>query len=104
MSALAEFHSADGGSRDRDLYVACFDETTFRVNAHVDPNQIGVDIRTMKQNDGTPFGQKLADAAREGTIATVDYEYPMPGTTTPVAKQSFVTRVGNEGCLVGYYK
>ena len=101
--AIASFNKPDGGFRDRDLYVACFDATTGIVQAHVDPKQLGVDIRTVKIN-GDPLGQKLFDAAKEGAIATVDYEYPAPGGTAPVAKESFVTRVGNEGCLVGYYK
>ena len=103
-AALANFNKPDGGFRDRDLYVACFDAHTGVVQAHVDPKQLGVDIRTVKQANGNPLGQQLFDAAKEGAIATVDYEYPMPGSTTPVAKESFVTRVGNEGCLVGYYK
>jgi hypothetical protein len=31
--------------------------------------------------------------------------YPKPGADkTPVAKASFVTRVGDLGCGVGYYK
>ena len=30
-----------------------------------------------------------------GTIATVDYKFPKPGTTEYVAKQSYVTRVGD---------
>ena len=49
-------------------------------------------------------GARLFNAARPGTIATVDYSYPKPGSTIPAPKQSFVTRVGNTGCLVGYYK
>lgn len=103
-TALANFNKPDGGFRDRELYVACFDATSGLVNAHVDPRQIGVDIRTIKSPSGDAFGQRLFDSAKEGAVATVDYEYPPPGGTTPVAKQSFVTRVANEGCLVGYYK
>lgn len=103
-AAIAKFNQADGGFRDRDLYVACFDARTGIVQSHVDPKQIGVDIRTVKQPDGTAFGQKLFDAAKAGTISTVDYEYPAPGGGAPVPKQSYVTRVANEGCLVGYYK
>ena len=37
-------------------------------------------------------------------ITTVDYDFPKPGTMQPVPKESYVTRVGNEGCGVGYYK
>ena len=40
----------------------------------------------------------------EGSVATVDYSFPKPGTTEYVPKQSFVTRVGDQGCGVGYYK
>ena len=103
-AAITNFNKADGGFRDRDLYVACFDARSGIVQSHVDPKQIGVDIRTVKQPDGTAFGQKLFDAAKAGTISTVDYEYFAPGGSTPLPKQSYVTRVGNEGCLVGYYK
>ncbi len=103
-AAIVKFNRADGGFRDRDLYVACFDAKTGTVQSHVDPKQLGVDIRTLKEPDGKLFGQALFDAAKEGAITTVDYEFPMPGSSVPAAKQSFVTRGGNEGCLVGYYK
>lgn len=34
----------------------------------------------------------------------MDYEFPKPGTTEPVPKESFVMRIGDQGCGVGYYK
>jgi hypothetical protein len=104
VTALASFNRADGGFRDRDLYVACFNARTGIVNAHVDAKQLGVDIRTLKQPNGAPFGRKIFDAAKTGSIAMVDYEYYAPGGSTHVPKRSYVTRVGNEGCLVGYYR
>jgi hypothetical protein len=103
-AAIARFNRADGGFRDRDLYVVCFDVGTGIVRAHVDPKQLGIDIRGVKQADGQPFGQRIFNAARPGTIATVDYLFPAPGGSIAGAKQSFVTRVGNDACLVGYYK
>jgi hypothetical protein len=30
--------------------------------------------------------------------------FPKPGTTEPVPKESYMTRVGDQGCGVGYYK
>ena len=104
VEAIKQFNQPDGGFRDRDLYVACFDARTGIVRAHVDPKQLGVDIRTLRQPNGKPFGAKLFDAAKAGTIATVDYDYVKPGGTAHVAKRSYVTRVGGEACLVGYYK
>ena len=102
--AIVRFNRADGGFQDRDLYVVCFEMGSGIVRTHIDARQRGLDIRTVKQSDGQPFGARLFNAARPGTIATVDYSYPKPGSTIPVPKQSFVTRVGNTGCLVGYYK
>ena len=66
---------------------------------------IGVDVRTLKDATGKVFGQGLYDGAKEGQITEVSYMFPKPGTdTTPVAKISLVTKVGDLGCGVGYYK
>ena len=89
-----------------DLYVFCFDMTTGKFNAHVNPALMGRDSRTIKLG-GDPIGQRVFDVikkAPEGTVSTVDYIFPKPGTTEPVPKESYVTRIGNEGCGVGYYK
>jgi hypothetical protein len=43
-------------------------------------------------------------AAVDGKITSVSYMFPRPGETEPVAKVSYVTGVGDQGCGVGYYK
>ena len=65
---------------------------------------MGTDVRALKEKDGSPLGQKIVDSIKPGTITTVDYKFPRPGTTEPVPKQSYVTTVGSQGCGVGYYK
>ena len=51
------------------------------------------------------YGADLYAAAKEGQITEVSYMFPKPGAdSTPVAKVSFVTKVGDLGCGVGYYK
>jgi cytochrome c len=102
--ALAKFNSPTGGFRDRDLYVFCFDMATGKFTAHTNPALMGTDVRNIKGPDGSAVGQQLFAAAKVGTISTVDYSFPKPGTTVPVPKEAFVTAVGNEGCGVGYYK
>jgi signal transduction histidine kinase len=77
---------------------------TGKFNAHVNSALMGTDARALKEKDGSPLGQKVYDAAKEGTISTVNYNFPKPGGTDPVAKEAYVTRVGNEGLGVGYYK
>jgi hypothetical protein len=53
------------------------------------------------------FGPELyADAQKpEGQISEVSYMFPRPGADqTPVPKVTFVTKAGDLGCGVGYYK
>ena len=103
-TALTKFNKADGGFRDRDLYVYCFEMGTGKFTAHVNSALMGTDVRTLKEKDGSPLGQKIYDAAKAGTITTISYNFPQTGTTDPVAKEAFITRVGDQGCGVGYYK
>jgi len=103
-AALAKFNDKDNKQfRDRDLYVFCFNISDGKFTAHVNPKLMGTDIRELKVKDDS-LGQRIFDTVKEGTVATVDYNFPKPGTTEPVPKQSFVTRVVGQGCGVGYYK
>ena len=107
---LDTINKGAGGFLDRDLYVFCFNIGDGKAVANGSTNPaarktIGVDVRTLKDATGKVFGQDLYDAAKEGQIAEVSYMFPKPGADmTPVAKISLVTRVGDLGCGVGYYK
>jgi signal transduction histidine kinase len=103
-AALAKFAKGDGGFKDRDLYVFCFDMNSAKMTAHVNPKLMNTDVKAIKEKDGSPLGEKVFNAAKEGTVTTVSYNFPKPGTENPVPKESYVTRVGDTGCGVGYYK
>ena len=103
-AALAKFNAGEAGFKDRDLYVFCYEMSTGKFTAHVNKALIGTDVKALKEKDGSPLGEKVFNASKEGTITTVAYNFPKPGTTDPVPKESYVTRVGNQGCGVGYYK
>ena len=106
-TALSAFNDKSNKQfHDRDLYVFCGNISDGKFTAHPNPSLMGTDIRALKVKDD-PLGQRLYDAMKgspEGSVATVDYNFPKPGTTEAVPKQSFVTVVGNQGCGVGYYK
>ncbi|HXW42422.1 MAG TPA: cache domain-containing protein [Xanthobacteraceae bacterium] len=103
-TALGQFNDKSNTQfHDRDLYVFCFDMADGKFTAHVNPALMGSDVRALKVN-GQPIGEMIYAAAKEGSVATVDYNFPKPGTTEPVPKESYITRVGNAGCGVGYYK
>jgi cytochrome c len=103
-AALAKFNKGEGGFKDRDLYVFCYDMTSAKFTAHVNQALLGTDIKALKEKDGSPLGEKVFNATKAGTISTVSYNFPKPGTTEPVPKESYVTQVGTQGCGVGYYK
>jgi cytochrome c len=102
-AALAKFNNKDGGFRDRDLYVFCYNKSDGKFTAHVNPALMGTDIRALKVNDD-PLGQRIFDTAKAGSVLTIAYNFPKPGTTNPVPKESYITVVGGQGCGVGYYK
>jgi hypothetical protein len=100
----------EGGFLDRDLYVFCSnvsDGSFWPTAILMLSSSFGTDDRTLKDSTGNPFGQELFTAGQkpEGRVSEVSYLFPKPGPDkTPVQKVSFVTRVGDIYCGVGYYK
>jgi hypothetical protein len=105
--ALMMFNKGEGGFKDRDLYAFCDRVGDGKVVGGLAGIPAGTDIRTLKDTTGKAVGLELYAAMQkpEGQITEVSYMFPKPGTTAPaVPKVSFVTRVGDLGCGVGYYK
>jgi signal transduction histidine kinase len=108
-TALAMFNKGEGGFLDRDLYPFCANASDGKFVA-VGPNArqlLGTDIRVLKDPTGKVYGQELYAAAQkpDGQITEVSYMFTRPGTdNTPVPKVTFVTKAGDLGCGVGYYK
>jgi Single Cache domain 2 len=107
--ALDMFAKGEGGFLDRDLYPFCFNISDGKLLPLANPNVelVGQDERTFKDPTGKAYGLEGYAAAQkpEGQITEVSYMAPRPGANTaPVPKVSFVTRVGDLGCGVGYYK
>ncbi len=99
--ALAKFSKGEGGFKDRDLYPFCGGPDGV-FTAH--PSLVGKSLKELKDKAGKPLGKEIYATAKEGAIAEVSYMWPRPGTTEPVQKQSYVTKVGDQVCAVGYYK
>ena len=90
--ALAAFSHGDPPFKDRDLYIFCA-RTDGHVDAHLDPTQIGKNIKDLYDVDGVAFGQEMLAVARAGTVAAVSYMWPKPGTRTPSQKISWTERL-----------
>jgi signal transduction histidine kinase len=100
-SALAAFNEGAEGFKDRDLYVFCGGPDG-NFTAH--PTLVGKSLKDLKDKAGKALGEEIYAAAKEGEIAEVDYMWPRPGEQEPTAKVTYVTKVGDQVCAVGYYK
>ena len=101
--AFASFKAGETGFKDRDLYPFCANAGDGVINAH--PTLVGKNLKDLKDSTGKAFGEEMAKTAAEGKISEVSYMFPRPGTdTTPVQKVSFITKVTDQVCGVGYYK
>ena len=99
--ALAMFTKGEGGFKDRDLYPFCGGPDG-NFTAH--PSLVGKSLKELKDKAGKPLGMEIYKVAQEGKIGEVSYMWPRPGSTEPVQKVTFVTKVTDQICAVGYYK
>ncbi len=99
--ALTMFAKGEGGFKDRDLYPFCGGPDG-NFTAH--PRLTGKSLKNLKDKAGKPLGEEIYKVAQEGKISQVNYMWPRPGSTKPVQKVTFVTKIGNQICAVGYYK
>ena len=106
-AALSAFNDPNNKEfHDRDINVFCFQISDGTITAYSSPGLLGIDIRTLALKDD-PIGKRTYDTvatAPEGSVVTMDYNFPKPGTSGPAAKQSLEARVGDEACAVGYFK
>ncbi len=100
-AALSKFTKGEGGFKDRDLYPFCGGPDG-NFTAH--PTLQGKSLKDVKDKAGKAFGEEIYKTAKEGQISDVSYMWTRPGSEQPVQKVSYVTKVGDQVCAVGYYK
>ncbi len=99
--ALQEFTKGEDGFKDRDLYPYCGGPDG-NFTAH--PSLVGKSLKDLKDKAGKPIGEELYKNAKEGEIKEFSYMWPRPGQTDPVQTVAYYTKVGDQICVVGYYK
>jgi cytochrome c len=100
-TALSEFNDPNNKQfHDRDLYVFCYNLSDAKITAYESPALLNIDVRTLALKDD-PIGKRAYEAVQnspEGSVTTIDYNFPKPGTTEQAPKQTLETRIGSQGC------
>jgi hypothetical protein len=106
-TALSQFNDPGNKQfREHDLYVFCYNMADGKITAYESPALLNTDVRSLSLKDD-PIGKRTYEAAQnapEGSVVTVDYKLPKPGTTVPAPKQTVEARVGEQSCGVTYFK
>ena len=98
--AFAKFTKGEDGFKDRDLYPFCGGpDGLFSVH----PKLAGKSLKELLDKKGKQLGAAIYAPTQEGKLGEVDSMWPRPGTEEPVKKVSYVTRIGDPVCVVGYY-
>lgn len=100
-AALQQFQKGEGGFKDRDLYPFCGGPDGM-FTAH--PTLTGKSLMDLQDKAGKALGKEIYATAKDGAIGEVSYMWPRPGSADPVQKVTYVTKVADQVCAVGYYK
>jgi len=102
--AFAAFAAADGGFKEKDLYVFCMDMDGVMLSHAVKPELVGKNLIDFNKYGDELFKNMVAAAKTSGE-GWVDYKWPYPGTEEIREKTSYVM-ANKEGffCGVGAYK
>jgi hypothetical protein len=99
-----------GEYKDRDLYPFCGGPDG-KYSAHgANAALVGQDLKGLmdKASPPKPIGQEFYTTAQPGKISEVGYMWPRPKDVDPeqkpVPKVTYITKVGDQICGVGYYK
>ena len=93
-----------GAYKEKDLYPFCAGPDG-KFTAHgANASLVGQSLKDLKDKAGKAFGEEIYKTAQPGKLEEVSYMWPKPGSTDPVQKMTYVTKVGDQVCGVGYYK
>jgi signal transduction histidine kinase len=102
-ATLQKMKNGDEGFKDRDLYPFCIGPDG-KTTAHAAKERIGEQATDLKDKNGKAFAKEMLAVAKEGKVSEVSYHFPRPGEAKAVEKVSYVTKIGDQVCGVGYYK
>ena len=100
---MEKMKGGDPAFKDRDLYPFCIG-VDGKTTAHAMKERIGEKATDLKDTKGKLFAKEMLEVAKEGKVSEVSYFFPRPGEKDASQKVSYVTKIGDQVCGVGYYK
>ena len=104
QQAFADFTRPDGGFRQGELYVFCYDRNGINKAHGGNPAFVGRNLLHIKDPDGREPNFLIVRTGFEQGRGWVDFKWPNPVTKRIEDKSAYVIRTGDVVCGVGYYK
>jgi cytochrome c len=102
--AFADFTRPDGGFKDGELYVFCYDRNGINKAHGGNPAFVGRNLLHIKDPDGREPNFLIVKTGFEQGRGWVDFKWPNPVTKRIEDKSAYVIRTHDVVCGVGYYK
>lgn len=102
--AIADFNKKDGGFVDRDLYVWCYDNNKTLVAHGMNAKLIGMKVGTLHDADGKDFTTEIYNDGMANGSGRIEYKWTNPLSKKIEANLTFYQKMGQDLCMVGYYK
>lgn len=104
QAALADFNKPNGSFVKNDLYVFCIGPDN-KVDAHAaNPQLVGTEAQNLKDANGNVIGTRIVEIGQQQGTGTLEYPYMNPATQKVEQKETFIRKLGEDVCGVGYYK
>ena len=75
-AALAKFNKGEGGFKDRDLYVFCYDMASAKFTAHVNQSLLGTDVKALKEKGRLGSRRKSLQCDEAGNNFYCKLQFP----------------------------
>lgn len=102
--AFSDFTRPDGGFKDGELYVFCYDGKGLNLAHGGNPAFAGRNQLHIKDPDGVEPIRLIVKTGFEEGRGWVDFKWPNPATKRIENKSAHVIRTNGVVCGVGYYK
>jgi hypothetical protein len=100
--APSSYNKAEAPILDHDLHPSCLKVADRRPSSMPITQMLGRDGRVLRDSTGRTFGPEIRATAKENQGRRRGWR--LAATAEPRPKEAFVTKIGDPGCDVGFYK